>query len=279
MGIYAAVIKDSISPGGQRLTTMEIQCHRFVLAEFNTHRVFSRNSASSRAIPVGKQLDRVKADPALPVEWPSELPGMQGGPPLEGDSLKLAQQFYNFVHEKVWREVEAYIKMTEGDVRLHKSIINRVLEPFMWHKIIVSSTHWENFFTQRCSPLAQPEIRAVAEEMREALMLSQPKEIGYGEWHLPYDEDFGELSQKYTGEQLRWISVARCCRVSYLNHGTGVKDPEEDLRLYTQLISAKPMHASPLEHVATPISTSSSGNFEGWEQLRHFVQPMVFSRC
>ena len=54
--ISAEIIADTYCEfTDERVTTMEVTMHRFVLAEFNTHRVFSRNSASSRAIPVRKQ--------------------------------------------------------------------------------------------------------------------------------------------------------------------------------------------------------------------------------
>ncbi len=88
----ARVVADSISPSGVRLTTIEAKMHRYVLAEFNTHRVFSRNSASSRAIPVAKQIAAVQDDPALPLEWGANKPGMQAAAPLQGEDLELAQK-------------------------------------------------------------------------------------------------------------------------------------------------------------------------------------------
>ncbi len=263
----ARIILDSISPEGKRLTTMEVTCHRFVLAEFNTHRVFSRNSASSRAIPVEKQLLKVTEYPAWPLEWPSEQPGMQGGVHLQDEDWADAQELFT----QVWRDttvaVQTYLKRhPEKHQRLHKSYINRLLEPFMWHTIIVSSTEWENFFTQRCSPLAQPEIRAVAEDMREALYTSVPMYTSREQWHLPFiQEDEKHLPL----DDLIRVSVARCARVSYLTHD-GVRDINVDIDLYNKLVTADPPHWSPLEHVATPMWLSS-GNFEGWEQLRHIV--------
>lgn len=275
----AKIIADSISPSSHRLTTMEITCHRFVLAEFNTHRVFSRNSASSRAIPVSKQLEKVKNDPAYPLSWPSEQKGMQGGGELTLNDLQNAQKMWDMVRWGTINQVEMYLKVAggfEGASVLHKSLLNRLLEPFMWHTIIVSSTEWDNFFKQRCSPLAQPEIRVVAEKMREVLENSTPSIIPYGAWHMPY------IDHKEAGEQfeaggtwdLKAVSAARCARVSYLTHD-GVRDMEVDEELYQKLITADPPHASPLEHVATPCLPtrhfSHQGNFTGWDQLRHQV--------
>lgn len=280
MATSARVVLDSIGPDGSRLTTMEVTLHRWVLAELNTHRIFSRNSASSRAIPVQKQLDKVKEDPAYPVSWPAEKPGMQGGEELDGVDLEMAQAFYGFIHEKVWREVEAYLKMTEGGPRLHKSVINRFLEPFMWHTVLISSTGWENFWGLRCSPLAQPEIRVAAEMMKEAYDASTPYPLGYGEWHMPFTEDIQDLKLRYMEPEIRLISAARCGRISYLTHGTGVKDPDEDLRLAYSLRDNKPIHASPFEHVARPeaVIGEAQANFRGWHQLREDLEPPSVSK-
>lgn len=264
---------------------MKVRFHRFVLAEFNTHRVFSRNSASSRAIPLEKQLEMLFAGPAFPISWPVEQPGMQGGSELTGVDLELAQRFVERVYENTIREVNDYTGLLSilypdnpKSHRLHKSVINRVLEPFLWHTAIVSSTEWENFFAQRCSPLAQPEIRVAAEAMREVYRASTPQTVHVGHWHLPLiyraDEVWAEEHARLTGQSywliLCAISVARCARVSYLTH-EGVRDPVIDLDLFNKLITADPPHWSPLEHVATPAGRrdQTTGNFTGWLQLRH----------
>lgn len=282
----AKVIADSISPDGIRLTTLEVVMHRFVLAEFNTHRVFSRNSASSRAIPVDKQLRRVQEDPAWPVLWAAEQPGMQGGAELTGDDLVDASELFAAIHEFTVGEINLYLdKHPEKSTRLHKSLLNRLLEPFMWHTAIVTSTEWDGFWHQRCSPLAQPEIHATADAMFKEYHASEPRFLEVGDWHTPYlvdDEIDGFLAQ---GFDPRHISVARCTRVSRENHGDLGKTPAEDVALYEKLISEDPAHASPLEHVATPlppyknpqprgmsyVRSEQVGNFTGWRQLRHEV--------
>jgi thymidylate synthase ThyX len=262
----ARVIADSTSPSGTRLTTLEVRLHRFVLAELNTHRVFSRNSASSRAIPIAKQIERVVTNPALPLEYGSKRAGMQAGPPLDGDDLAAAQQ--------VWLSArDAAVTAAQDLLRLgvHKQVANRLLEPFMWHTVIVSSTDWDGFWAQRCSPLAQPEIRVAAEAMRDAVHSSSPIARAKGDWHLPYitDDDRAEAGDSY--ETLRRVSAARCGRVSYLTQD-GRRDLDEDLALYERFVSADPPHASPLEHVATPAPARAAqppGNLRGWLQLRH----------
>jgi thymidylate synthase ThyX len=264
----AKVIADSVSRRGHRLTTMEIVTHRFVLAEFNTHRVFSRNSASSRAIPVKKQLERVKTNPAYPLSWPSEKPGMQGGEELEAMEQELAKEVWDHARDAM----VMYVELLQN-LGLHKSVTNRLLEPFMWHTIIVSSTEWDNFFKQRVSPLAQPEIREVATLMQHALQSSIPTDVAEGQWHLPYVHADENLST----EVGKMCSVARIARVSRENHDTGSIDVNKDVDTYNMLILADPAHASPLEHVATPKRMGLGadyivpGNFEGWEQLRHQV--------
>src|ERR1044072_4311868 len=109
MAFDAKVLADSRSPAGRRLTTLEATFPRFILAEFNTHRVFSRNSASSRAIPVWKQLRRVLADPYVTMKFASNQPGMQAGPPFEGDALAKATEEWLGGRDDAVRRVLALI--------------------------------------------------------------------------------------------------------------------------------------------------------------------------
>lgn len=275
-GTRADVIRDSISPLGARLTTIEVTFHRFVLAEFNTHRVFSRNSASSRAIPFSKQVARVMESPAIPVEFPREQRGMQGGDLLEGDELFDAQEEWLRARSSAVQHATVL-----ADMGVHKSVVNRLLEPFMWHTVIVTATDWQGFWDQRVSPLAQPEIRVAAEAMLyDAYEKSEPTLVQHGEWHLPYIDgyDVEEARSRFepheVTENLKRICCARCARVSYLTHD-GKRDFDKDLELFWRLVKATPMHASPLEHVATPvrdIDIRPKGNFRGWAQFRHPIE-------
>lgn len=274
--MHAKIILDSISPDGDRLTTMEVRMHRFVLAEFNTHRVFSRNSASSRAIPILKRIKEVWNSLAWPVEWGSNRPGMQAGAELEGVRLTAVKSIWKMI--AVASCGAAWLMHRLG---LHKQVANRVLEPFLWHTVLVTSTEWDNYFYQRCSPLAQPEIRAVSEAMHRALQESKPKVKPIGSWHTPYvsEDEQLELAKEYGSAvalaMAKAISTARCARVSYKSFAQGFdnwtpsKIFDEDLKLFTKLTSAKPIHWSPLEHVATPYPFSEKGNFKGWLQFRH----------
>ncbi|SES36134.1 Thymidylate synthase complementing protein [Lentzea xinjiangensis] len=247
-GPSAVVIADSTCEGSVRLTTMEIRFHRFILPQLNSHRVFSRNSSSSRAIPVSRQLANLGDQRAAPLSWPAEKRGMQGGLALEDPTE--AQAIWHDLG-KVATEAAEALQATG----LHKSVTNRVLEPFMWHTSVVTSTAWGNFFLQRDSELAQPEVRALAQAMAVALAGSTPRQLRAGEWHLPYvsERDAGLADSPFDDQPdlLPRISAARCARTSYLTHD-GRSDPSADLKLFDKLISADPPHWSPLEHVATP---------------------------
>lgn len=266
-GASAKIVCDSISPTGQRLTTPQERFWRPVLAERNTATIQKKNSASSRAIPLEKMLDRFEHDPANPISWPGEQKGMQGGADLKGEDLMMAAGMWGDVRNYVVNRIDEYV--TDLDLkygeeakwhRLHKGHINRLLEFGQWHVDTVTATGWENWFEQRCTPLAMPEIAAVAECTREAMRISEPIEIGEGQWHLPYirDEDREWAAYKdpsrTLGASANWtlarISAARVARTSYLTMD-GKRDYEDDIRLYNDVLIKGP-HWSPLEQVATP---------------------------
>jgi hypothetical protein len=204
----------------------------------------------------------VETDPALPEEFGTAQAGMQAGPPVENEMEALT----------AWlsaRDAAVQAARTLADLGVHKQVTNRLLEPFQWHTVIVTATYWDGFWQQRCSDLAQPEIRVAAQAMRAAYDASVPKAVGEGEWHLPYLQvDEAELDTDVATR----VCAARCARVSYLTQN-GVRSIDEDLILYERLVTATPPHASPLEHVATPATSDSGpvGNLAGWVQLRHLV--------
>lgn len=277
----ARVLLDSISPMGHRVTTLEVVMHRFILAEFNTHRAFSRNSASSRAVPVTKTLARVLTDPAIPLEWPTERKGMSGGEPLRNEPgpgnarLSTARAHWLYAAEVACNHAEQLVKLG-----VHKSVVNRLLEPFSWHTVIVTATDWEGFFDQRLAcdetgrPLAQPEMYEVAHEMYRAIALSKPTALDYDEWHTPLITDH-EDDRDLPLDARKRISAARCARVSYLTHD-GRRDHLKDMELYDRLV--RDGHWSPLEHVCTPASLFEidrhmvRGNLTRWRQLRHIAE-------
>jgi thymidylate synthase ThyX len=317
MTITATVVADSVSPAGIRLTTLQLRYPRFVHAEFMTHRVFSRNASSSRAIPVERLIEDVLRDPAMPSFWGKNQPGMQAreehiAPVIweraetynsgvsEDGSEMLEGSFDPMSREEAW--TFAMLDAVDGAKALakagyHKQIVNRLLEPFSHINVVVSATEWENFFALRCHPDAQPEMRLLAEAMRDARAASAPVPLYPGQWHLPYTgpqdrlwADNGSVSPhdwRWT-QIMRAISAARCARVSYLTHDGKQPSVEADLALYDRLAAAVPMHTSPLEHQATPdewgVGTygdgrwdhgDQHGNFTGWRQHRKMIEQGV----
>lgn len=269
MGIGARVIADSVSPSGDRLITVEATFNRWILAELNTHRMLSRNSASSRAIPIKKVLGQVWADPAVPVSWGANQSGMQARSELSGWRRWAARRL--FLLARVPAIVIAWMLSKVG---LHKQVANRILEPWAWHTAIITATEWDNFFKLRLHPDAQPEFQALAMAIREAIRESVPQRLTAGQWHLPYitSEDYAAAAL-HEGDKgpypvLALMSAARCAAVSYVRQGER-RDINGDLDLASRL--TKNGHWSPFEHVATPLMNRDYlGNLRGWKQLRKF---------
>lgn len=313
-GIKVILVANSAAPTGERLVSFEVRTHRFTLAEWNTHCVFARNSASSRARPVGTVLEEYRGDPAYPIEWASERPGMSGGPPLDGEDQSYALGLWDDVRRYTGERVGAYIETAKeaGRPRVHKSLLNRLLEPMLWHTVLITASMYENFFDLRCSAHAQPEIRAAAEMMRELYGSQSPIPTGKGEWHLPYirsNESVGGsnlLGSDGETYDARVISASRCAATSYVAQWNEDKSYAHEIERYEGLVSNG--HWSPLEHVATPweenIGFISSdeilqagglfptqshhfryrryakvGKFPGWLQWRHVSEATVPLYC
>jgi len=255
MTITAKILADSMSPVGSRLTTFELEYPRFIHSQMLTHRVFSRNTSSSRAIPVDKVIQHILDNPIDHKTITKNMPGMSSNklaspPEREGfiDSWYIARS-------AVIREAR---KMNL--LGIHKQHINRILEPFTHIKVVLTGTEYRGFFTQRISSHAQPEIEELAIAMFEAMENSEPR--GTME-HLPYIKE-----EERDLEFVREISVARCARVSYRSGG---KTHEEDLKLFERLINSG--HWSPLEHVAvSDINPDNWDNLKGWRTLRNIKE-------
>lgn len=270
--MYAAkILADSLAPEGDRLTTFEVTFPRFILAEMNTHRVLSRNSASSRAIPVKKAIKMVKEDPFVPESFIQNQAGMSGDLNLEGWRTIAAELTWQGAK---WAALGAATILDR--LELHKALANRILEPFKWHTAIISGTEWDNFFALRTDKNAQPEFRKIAQWMENLYLANTPRQLSYGSWHVPLVRTDELLSTgcpaDLTGPvQIDWdfwkrVSVGRCARVSYLTHD-GKRAPIMDVALHDRLMTNG--HLSPFEHVARPRYTPrSSGNFKGFFQYR-----------
>ena len=265
MSFDAKIIADSLHPNGSRLTSFQLKYPRMIHAELMTHRVLSRNASSSRAIPVAKFIAWVKDDPAMPVAWLQNVPGMQGGDSLSPEAMAEA--------EKAWLGArDAMIPFVERLVALnvHKQIANRLLEPWHHISVIASSTNWANFLSLRYHKQAQPEIRELAKHMLRAFEKSRPTTMAYGDWHLPYVK--GDEAHHGMKTLVKY-SVARCARVSYNNHDGTKPDAAKDIELHDRLMVQVPLHASPAEHQAQATREDPmvmrNGNFaKGWIQHR-----------
>ncbi len=266
--ISAKVIEDSTCTHGKRLTTLELCYPRFIHSEFMTHRVFSRNSMSSRAVPVAKMIDQVRTNPAMPIHWGANQKGMQAAGEIT-DTMEAGQQWRMAARQAADRAE------TMNEIGLHKQVVNRILEPFQWMRTIVTATEWDNFFALREHPDAQPEFQALANAIHAAMDESTPVNRGrpgYSSdavtWHLPYIMP-GERDY-YLASVLPKLSAARCARVSYLTHDGEKPRVDADLDLFERLVGSDPQHASPVEHQAYPAAdkAAASGNFFGWTQYR-----------
>lgn|SRR5574343_328635 len=303
-GIVARIVADSINKQGNRITTFELEYHRFIHSELMTHRLFSRNAMSSRAVPVSKMIEQVRTNPATPIHWGQNQAGMQANSEISGTD-KYGNDILDLVKAR-WYEaarIQASFAQEFSEHGLHKQIVNRLLEPFQMMKTVLTATEFDNFFWLRCDPDAQPEIQELANCMFEAMKQSEPELLKEGEWHTPYveqifkgsdldsycltDED-NNVIKLLTVEEAKAISASCCAQVSYrvLNNTY-----EKAMDIYSKLASGRKVHASPFEHIATPMSDSPSheygvthkdnvgnywsGNFKGWIQFRQTLDNHV----
>lgn len=303
--IFARIIKDSISWTGVRITTFELVYPRFILAEVNTHRSDSKNSSSSRAIPVAAMLEQIRNNPAVPVHWGKNQSGMQAKEELDEATKAIVQADWLTAMEFAVQYSE---RMQSNG--LHKQVANRVTEPWQWMKTVYTTTSPANLFNLRHHEDAQPEFRVLAGCMLNALAESEPEHLYQGMWHLPYVDteviydpkskasgfyDMYQVCKDEFGNEIPLelalkISASCCAQVSYRKNDPSLEKAEV---IYDRLINSKPCHASPVEHQALvpdmeyePFDPSTwqdgwthvrkdgtmcSGNFREWIQHRQLI--------
>lgn len=306
--IQTRIIADSTNWLGTRVTSLVLVYPRYIHSEFMTHRVFSKNSASSRAIKVDRLIDEVKNNTVLP-KWTKEQKGMKGE--LIKDEILIDTLNLDWISARDTAIGEAGAFREKG---VHKQHANRILEPFQHITIICTGTDWDNFFELRDHPDAMPEIQDLAQAIKLELLGSKPVYLEPGEWHIPFgdkfnDEELIERSYKELYNGQNWevatkktsivedvlktklkVATARCARISYLTFD-GVMDIEKDLSLYDKLLSQEPKHYSPTEHICRVPNESElknfksyysidnkfnrgkySNNLNGWIQLRKLIE-------
>lgn len=292
MNFEVKIIEDSISPAGKRLTTITATYPRFIHSEIMTHRDRARNAASSRAIPWPKMSEMVSEHPVVPIKWGMEQSGMQTGDEIPEKFRKLAKEIWLRARSSALEYADmlanigrTYDQMalgnlteTEKQIKIHKSIPNRIVEPWMWITVVMSATEWKNFFRLRCHPDAEVHFQKIACMIRDAMAESKPVERKY---HLPFiqEDELQDVAILHDGlpenvDRLCRVSTARCARVSYLTH-EGKRDQAKDLELFDRLCQGSGFgHWSPHEHVAFADHNPNkiSGPFRGWEQYRKFFQ-------
>jgi len=229
---------------GDRLDTLLLRYPRCIHSEVMTHRVFSRNAASSRAIPVAKLIADVEADPFVPLVWTKNEPGMQGRETL---GCFVTPEATN----RWFKAMRSALKSARllADVGAHKQIVNRLLEPFAHITVVVSSTTWTNFLALRDHPDAEPHIQILAREVRKALDGAKVEVLEPGNWHLPFVTDADARVKTTTFEDLKKLSVARCASTSYKTVDGFDMTLARAQEIYAKLRDADPIHASPFEHV------------------------------
>jgi hypothetical protein len=277
MAYEAKIILDSVGPNGARLTTFELSYPRIVHAELLTHRVLSRNSASSRAIPTERLLGRIEEDPVFPVWWGKNQSGMAAREELTDFALREARRVWL---EAVMSGVRYACEL--GNLGLHKQVANRAAELGMFITVVVTATEFDNFFALRDHAAAQPELADVAGKAHRLWQKSEPQRLSAGMWHLPYVTGYDGHILGYGPDDICRISIGRCAAVSYLNHDK--RDPPADLARVDKLAAAG--HMSPFEHVAQALTEEQwvvystelaagwverrvpMGNLWGWRQYR-----------
>jgi len=308
MTISARIIADSThSDTGTRIITWELEYPRFIHAEFMTHRLFSRNAASSRAIPVKRAIELILENTARPTHWGKNQPGMSAKEEntalIPNEELPFAGETKTvglLAREKLWdlaRDCAIMVARAFDKAGYHKQIVNRLLEPFSHIKVVMTTTEDDNWFWLRKHPDAQPEIQRLAEAMWVEKQNSTTNMLVPGEWHVPYygDAGFWEPYQNnsegvmvdrhgHTLKDALAISSSCCAQVSYRRLDDSL---EKAYEIYNRLVESKPVHASPFEHQATPIDLDSdvmegvthfdcdgmpwSGNFRHFVQHRHLI--------
>lgn len=250
MTVKAKIIADSIGEHGARITTFELYIPRFLLAELNTHRVITKNAASSRAIPVNRRIEMVMVDPYIPDQFGKNRPGMQSTEVLDADTSEQARALWLAGRDEMVR-----IAKTLADIEVHKQFANRILEPWAHVAVCVTATEWDNFWWLRASKDAQPEFEALARLMRELYTASSPVRTIH---HLPYVDD-ETRSSGLPITDLYQISAARCARVSYQTFDGRKSTIADDRELCQKLLSSG--HLSPFDQpaMADHIELSDSG--------------------
>ncbi len=287
-GIRAAVLAKSVNvhqPELKPIVTFLIDFPRFILPEFNTHKMLEKNGASSRAIPVAKQIERVLANPVIPMHFGKNQAGMVAETEVEADVLKMAR----FEWESAAINMVKTAKILDN-FKIHKQVVNRLLEPFSFMRMVVTGTEWDNFFWLRLHKDADPHIAELARVMLCAYQRTEEVDLQYADWHTPFfgkgywtpnfEKEYGITAQEAINH-----SMSCCAQTSYRKLDMSEGKAED---IIAKLFNGERCHASPATHQAHPICYDFgvdqptvthqsrngdlwSNNLRGWGQYRTLI--------
>lgn len=279
--IKAEIICDSKNEFGDRITTFILTFPRYLLAEINTHRMLSRNSASSRAIRFEKMVKSVMENPFIPYRWQKDHAGMQGTEYFTDDEVKQFKLVEDHLEARNNAIMWARRQNSKG---VTKQLCNRLIEPFMYHTCLLTGTEFENFFALRAHDAAEIHFGILAEEMLKALNESEPKQLNAGEWHIPFGDTFDwEMLSSIAKDRLGWpesipprglnnknlwdetiqklkieLATFRCAQISYITHENEMPYIEM-LAKHDRLVAQG--HMSAFEHCARAMNEEECEQF------------------
>ncbi|MDC0644080.1 FAD-dependent thymidylate synthase [Crocinitomicaceae bacterium] len=255
---------------GQRIDTLICEYPRAIHAQLLTHRVFSKNSSSTRAIPLHKAIEQIEANPAEYI-WTSKQAGMQGAVITDEKLLGEINSEFNSAMGKMIDRANYLV----NDLGVHKQNAGRLLEPFQNIKIVLTSTEWENWDWLRDDPAAQGEIAELARAISKARAEAEPMVLNEGEWHVPFVErerkesgglryftsettEVDDYVTVLTVEEAKLVSMSVCAQTSYRNADYSL---EKAIDMRGKLLDSKKVHASPSEHQSYAIDYKGVDSF------------------
>lgn len=289
------ILAHSKNGTGDELITFGVTFPRIILAEFNTHRMFSKNTSSSRAIPISRYIEAVNEYPFIPIAWQKSHRGMQGTDYLGESDTEKAVNAWLHARDRAISSAKALGERLD----VTKQLANRILEPFMWVSMIVTTSRegLDNFFNLRCPRYmykgsdvfytksdakawypelesysemdwmkinlseAEIHIQKLAEMMLDKVNLSDPVKLEDNEWHIP---NLNNLTNMYPGLKVidyAKIATVEAARTSYTIIDQNPLPLDRIMKIYEDLSKADPMHASPFEHCARAMDTYESKKF------------------
>ena len=288
--IKVEIVADSINSQGDRLTSMVLTYPRIIHAEMMTHRMFSRNASSSRAVPIQKMIEAVKNNTFCPFKFQKAHKGMQGSEYFTGQDKEDCIKLWLESAELALQQAE---KMKEKGIT--KQIINRILEPYQYYTVLITGSKegWDNFFELR-NPVYETEIGVfkskrdalisyaeggvmanlpttdlewlqinkgqaeihimdLSEKIYDAIQESTPKQLEENQWHIPFRDKINELYPNLTLEDKIKVSVGMAANTSYTVVGDGsIITLEKATRIHNKCKDLS--HSSVFEHCARAMS-------------------------